>query len=201
MASFSVNLSNLVQNALVLGAVQIRSELQGLVDVLAGASLNHVMEIGSEAGGTFYAWCHLASGIKISVDLPTGDSGSGRFSHPDRLEERTRWFQSFARNVHVITGDSHGSEVFEKVKAILGKARLDFLFIDGDHSYEGVKMDFETYRKFVKPGGLIAFHDIKDTEHHRVRGCYVGKFWAELEGDKREFLGTEHWGGIGLLKN
>jgi cephalosporin hydroxylase len=187
MASLPINLANLVQNALALGAVQVREELQGLVDVLAYERIQHILEIGSEAGGTFYAWCQLASGMKISVDLPTGNSGSGRFSHPDRLEERTRWFESFAPDVHVITGDSHGAEVYRAVKALLGEEQLDFLFIDGDHSHAGVKMDFETYGRFVRPGGLIAFHDIKDTDHHRYRGCFVADFWKELKGDKESF--------------
>ena len=43
----------------------------------------------------------------------------------------------------------------------LGGAELDFLFIDGDHSYAGVKQDFEKYSGYVKRGGLIAFHDIR----------------------------------------
>jgi len=37
---------------------------------------------------------------------------------------------------------------------------LDFLFIDGDHTYEGVKRDFEMYSPLVRNGGIIAFHDI-----------------------------------------
>jgi predicted O-methyltransferase YrrM len=37
---------------------------------------------------------------------------------------------------------------------------FDALFIDGNHSYEYVKKDFENYSKKVKPGGIIAFHDV-----------------------------------------
>jgi len=36
---------------------------------------------------------------------------------------------------------------------------IDFLFIDGDHSYEGVKADYERHKVKVRPGGLIALHD------------------------------------------
>ena len=34
---------------------------------------------------------------------------------------------------------------------------LDLLFIDGDHSYEGVRQDYKMYSKLVRDGGLIAF--------------------------------------------
>ncbi|MEO0196406.1 MAG: class I SAM-dependent methyltransferase [candidate division WOR-3 bacterium] len=43
---------------------------------------------------------------------------------------------------------------------MLGNSKLDFLFIEGNHSYEGVKMDFEMYFPLVRKGGIIAFHDI-----------------------------------------
>ena len=37
---------------------------------------------------------------------------------------------------------------------------VDFLFIDGDHSLEGVKLDDEQYGQLVRSGGIIAFHDV-----------------------------------------
>jgi len=36
---------------------------------------------------------------------------------------------------------------------------IDFLFIDGDHSYEGCRGDIEAWRPHVKRGGIIALHD------------------------------------------
>jgi hypothetical protein len=37
--------------------------------------------------------------------------------------------------------------------------KINFLFIDGDHSIEGASYDFENYSPKVVKGGLIAFHD------------------------------------------
>jgi hypothetical protein len=37
--------------------------------------------------------------------------------------------------------------------------KIDFLFIDGDHSYEGVKLDFELYSKLLTDNGVILIHD------------------------------------------
>ena len=42
-------------------------------------------------------------------------------------------------------------------------APIEVLFIDGDHSYEGAKADFERWSAFVQPGGHVLFHDAVDT--------------------------------------
>ena len=51
---------------------------------------------------------------------------------------------------------------------------IDILLIDGDHSYEGVKADYERYVPFVKKGGLILIHDV--CNHGAVK-----RFWKELK--------------------
>lgn len=38
-------------------------------------------------------------------------------------------------------------------------ASLDFVFLDGDHSYEGLKQDIELWLPKVKPGGYLCGHD------------------------------------------
>lgn len=55
---------------------------------------------------------------------------------------------------------------------------LDYLFIDGDHSYEGVKKDFELYSPLVRAGGVIVFHDIVP---HKGSDCKVDEFWQEIK--------------------
>lgn len=201
METMTLGTTDLVKQAIAFGAVQIPEEITGLVNFLRPRGPKNVMEIGSEAGGTFYLWCRLTAigGVKISLDLPSGSSGSGRFVEQKALAERTTLFRRWSANVRVVTGDSHQQSVWNDVNDILRGEKLDFLFIDGDHSYEGVEMDFEDYKGFVRPGGLIAFHDINDSEFHRKRGCYVGKFWRELGGEKREFNAHQEWGGIGVV--
>lgn len=46
---------------------------------------------------------------------------------------------------------------------------VDFLFIDGDHRYEGLKADWEAWRDLIAPGGLVALHDTVG----RAFGCEV----------------------------
>lgn len=48
---------------------------------------------------------------------------------------------------------------------------IDFLFIDGDHSYDGVKHDFEAFSPWLTDGALVAFHD-SAWEHYRDRKGY-----------------------------
>jgi predicted O-methyltransferase YrrM len=87
------------------------------------------------------------------------------------------------------------------VESILVDDKLDFLFIDGDHTYEGVKKDFEMYSPLVRKGGLIAFHDI--CKHPPQLNCTVDKFWNEIKGsyDFEEIIDnpSQNWAGIGVL--
>jgi predicted O-methyltransferase YrrM len=50
-----------------------------------------------------------------------------------------------------------------------GDQTYNFVFIDGDHSYEGVKADFELYSPMLEPGGYLVFDD------------YRRKDWPEIE--------------------
>lgn len=65
-------------------------------------------------------------------------------------------------------------DAFTLVKEFLGERKINSFFIDGDHSYEGVKYDFETYSPFVNSPGIIGIHDI-------MRKDSVGKFWEEIK--------------------
>jgi cephalosporin hydroxylase len=196
----TLTVASMVDRAFAEGMVQVREEITGFVSFLRPRRLRHAIEIGSEAGGTFYLWCQLVSGMKISVDLPTGPFGSGKFAEQSALLDRMGRMLSWAPNVRIVTGDSHADTTKQHVVELLEGQTVDLLFIDGDHSYEGVKRDFEMYREFVGPGGLIAFHDVNDTPWHRRRGCHVGRFWQELEGSKLEFNQFSHWAGIGVLE-
>ena len=49
------------------------------------------------------------------------------------------------------------------------------MFIDGDHTYEGVKKDFKMYKTLVRKNGLIAFHDINS----ETMGVF--HFWREIK--------------------
>jgi predicted O-methyltransferase YrrM len=158
-----------------------------------------VVEIGTKFGGTLYCWCRLATpdATLISIDLRGAQFGGGY--SPERAEEMRLLFPREDQQLHLIEADSHADDTLSEVRALVD--RLDFLFIDGDHSYEGVKRDFEMYGPLVRAGGLIAFHDI--CKHPPRRAADVDIFWREVrEGrDYEEFVsGPAPWGGIGVLR-
>ena len=111
----------------------------------------------------------------MSVDLPYDRWGEGY------AVWRVPVYRRFARRqqtIHLFRGNSHTPEMLERVRKALGNQPLDALFIDGDHSYEGVKMDFETYGPLVGKGGMIAFHDIVENNNLRFQ---VHRFWNEVK--------------------
>ncbi len=120
--------------------------------------------------------------------MPGGPFGGG---YP---EWRIPLYKSFARDgqkIFLIGGDSHDPKMLKKVKEILGGRKLDFLFIDGDHTYEGVRRDFEMYFPLVRKGGIIAFHDI--VPHPPETGAEVDKFWNEIKNNYKYLERVKDW--------
>jgi predicted O-methyltransferase YrrM len=179
-----------------LAPLQIRSELLSLAKEVARLRPRNAMEIGSYLGGTLFLFCRLAhpDARILSVDMYRGNFGGAR-----KLIYYS--FVSKAQKLHVIHGDSHSATTQSRIVRKLGPAMLDFLFIDGDHSYEGVKRDFEMYSPLVRPGGMIAFHDI--VAHPPEAQCHVKDFWDEVKQRYRhkEVIESprQSWAGIGLL--
>lgn len=135
-----------------------------------------ILEIGTAQGGSLFLFTKLAdSNAKIiSIDLPKGDFGGGY------EEYKIDFYKSFVsgnQTMHLLREDSHSTETRKKVEAILEGQKIDFLFIDGDHTYNGVKSDFDLYSPLVSSNGLIGFHDIVAS----TEGCEVRRFWNETK--------------------
>lgn len=179
---------------------QNKDELYTCAKFVEELKPKNILEVGSQFGGTFYVWCKLSTGKRISVDLPCGDFGG--ITH-EAVFARNEKIKSIFDNVHFVAGDSHMEETRKNVEGILQGESVDFLFIDADHTYAGVKKDYEMYKGFVKPGGYIGFHDI-----NKIEECQVDKLWEELQGEKIEINYHQSWapwrtnlGGIGIIKN
>lgn len=180
-----------------LAPIQVEEELEQLVVAVQAIQPKRILEIGTSMGGTLYLWTRIADpkATIVSVDLPGGQFGGGY------SVLRTPLYQRFARptqNLHLLRADSHSPETLAQVKSLIPEP-LDFLFIDGDHTYEGVRQDWETYSPLVRPGGLIAFHDIagnyEDTQVKRLWDeVKVGRDHSEFCYHPRQFY------GIGLIR-
>lgn len=194
------------------GLTQHTYEISSLIQLLNENNIKSFMEIGTFKGGTMYLFSKICSGKKISVDFVDPSSGYGREWNLFDVEARNQSLRGEFPDIHFIEGNSHSQEVILKVREMLGAEKIDFLFIDGDHTYDGVRRDYLMYREFVKKGGYIAFHDIIDCHFHQENGCDVFRFWNEVQGNKQEFICREsestcflgdikEWGGIGVIKN
>lgn len=158
--------------------VQIFDELLNLAKITYKLRPKNILEIGTAKGGTLFVFCRISlpNATIISIDLPGGPFGGG---YPIYRTLLYRAFVKPGQRIHLIRADSHDPRTLEKVKEVLKGELLDVLFIDGDHTYEGVKRDFEMYSPLVKRGGIIAFHDIVSGPPENVGG--VPKFWNEIK--------------------
>lgn len=199
-----MNIKEIIEEAYDLGMVQNEYEITEAAKFVEKLNVKDFVEIGTDRGGTFMVWGRLSDpeGTKISVDWVAGPwSSTNSIMHePFDLQRRNDAMRTVGKNVHILNGDSHSEEMVRHVKSILGDKKVDFLFIDGDHSYLGVKLDFYMYKQFVKPGGWIGFHDIKNTDHHHNEHCFVDQFWEELNYEKVWFRSDNNWGGIGFIQ-
>jgi predicted O-methyltransferase YrrM len=174
--------------------VQVWSEITPLLRAVAELKPGAVMEIGRGGGGTLFLFAAVsdprATLLSVDLEAPRG--------------WKVPIYQSFAQpgqRIELLDADSHDPNTRSRVLDLLQGRGLDFLFIDGDHSYAGVKKDFEMYAPLVNSGGMVAFHDI--VHHPTYPKCEVEKFWNEVKQGHRHAELVEDWAqgwfGIGVL--
>lgn len=180
--------------------MQIREEIRELLKILNKMKPKVVLEIGTANGGSLFLFSRVAANDAtiISIDLPGGNFGGGYEVWRIPLYNA---FKSQKQKLYLIRENSHSDITLEKIKRILNGRKIDFLFIDGDHSYEGVKKDFNMYSNLVKDGGIIALHDIVSQTSDPE--CQVRIFWNEIKHKYKTkeiiYSKTQPWGGIGVI--
>jgi glycosyltransferase involved in cell wall biosynthesis len=181
---------------------QIEEEFSELLKIYKKLNPKNVCEIGSLLGWTLSRYIDASSpGTTIvSVDLPvrffTGPQdprvNQQEYGH---LILWKKWAKQKNVNLHVLPFSSLEQYTAGMTRSITPE--LDFLFIDGNHMYEAIRHDFNTYGSLVRKGGVIAFHDIAVNEEgggHR--------FWTEIKGNyeyKEILKSPEGKMGIGVI--
>jgi predicted O-methyltransferase YrrM len=137
--------------------VQNEPEIIGLLDLIESIQPKVVVEIGTRTCGTSFLLSQAIPSVQafIGLDLYVANW------------EKFRLFARPGQEIRSIEGSSYSDEIVQRVKDILNGRPIDMLFIDGDHSYDGAKQDFQQYHSLVRDGGLIALHDI--VQDHRTR--------------------------------
>lgn len=181
---------------------QIPEEFEKLLNFYKALKPKNVLEIGSLLGWSLKRFIDNAEpGANIiSIDYPVREF-VGPMDHRVDPQEYghlilwKKWAKSKNANLFVLPFSSFDQLTLDQVKAITPV--LDFIFIDGDHRYEAIKSDFIMYSQLVRPGGIIAFHDIAEKEEgggHR--------FWNEIKHNykhKEILLSPIKEKGIGVL--
>jgi len=176
-------------------AMQIPLEIESLQLYVDKIKPKVVVEIGSATGGTLARWFELPSvETIISIDLPNGIHGGQDIR--ERYSVVSDFYkQSFTsrKEFHPIDGDSKNKEIISQLETVLAGRKVDFLFIDGDHTLEGVTADFENYKGYLSEKSLVGFHDIIDSKFHRDNNCHVYDLWKSIKGmyKSKEFIHTE----------
>jgi predicted O-methyltransferase YrrM len=163
----------LLRSIFSIEPMQDEEEISQFLELLKSRGVRRLLEIGTANGGTLYLFSRaLPKGSTlISIDSPTWPVEGGYPSY------KQRFYQSFSKSQELILlrVNSHDELTVKRVRDLLQGRKLDSLFIDGDHSYEGVKADFEMLLPLVSEEGIVAFHDIHSSDCPGVR-----RFWSEI---------------------
>ncbi len=173
-----------------VNTIQQREEILALARAVDAIKPKTILEIGTALGGTLLIWSRIASDLVISCDIE------------DRSIQKS-FYTSFpppesSCKVSLLTGDSHTREFRALVEKQLNGRPVDFLFIDGDHTEKGVTADYLAYRDLVRPGGIIAFHDIVEKQPTPQNQVY--HLWKKIRETAvvEEFVGNPDQCGYGI---
>jgi cephalosporin hydroxylase len=129
-----------------------------------------VLEIGNFEGDSLRIWRE-----RLNPELLVGVQDTDELS-AETAEEL---------GVVAITGKSQDPETYERVLDALGGRKISLLYIDGDHSYDAVKRDWELYTPLVASRGVVVLHDAARENNPSVE---VFKFWPEAREGRRSAL-------------
>ena len=132
------------------------------------------LEIGVHNGTSMsYASFERSDMQCIGIDL--FENTISRYRH-DRLQyDRTlaniSKINNTKENICLLKGNSFYPEIVNKVAEKIQDRKIDLLFIDGDHSYNGIKSDFINYTPFLRKGGIIVIDDYNQMYPEILKFC------------------------------
>jgi len=186
---------------------QYERELWRMLEIYRTLRPRRVLEIGSLYGGTLWFWMQYSEpgAVIVSIDLilPTIDHRFGEIIRCQALWQP--WAEAAQVNLVTLHANSNEAAI---VRQAARHGPFDFIFVDGGHDYETVQNDYEKYWPMVRPGGVMAFHDIAYPDLNSPHQIDVGRWWRDLKmnGHRpmawlREMFdhdGQDDW-GIGVL--
>ena len=160
-----------------------------LIEMLRPRTL---VELGTQHGVSYCAFCQAVVELKLStrcyaVDTWLGDAHAHHYKESVYLDlqEFHRRYEAFSTLLRM---------TFDQALPNIADASVDLLHIDGLHTYDAVRTDYETWRPKLSDRAVILFHDTVETQ----RDFGVHRLWAELSPNFPSF-NFEHGHGLGIL--
>ena len=154
---------------------------------------NVLVELGTHTGNSYCAFCQAVSRLELptsctAVDSWGGDPQAGFYGEEiyrelsDYHDRRYASFSSLLRTT------------FDEAVEQFADGSIDLLHIDGFHTYDAVRHDFETWRAKLSDRAIVLFHDVNE------RGSDFGawRVWEELTRSHPSFTFL-HSHGLGVL--
>jgi O-antigen biosynthesis protein len=153
------------------------------------------VELGTHSGNSYFSFCQATMEGNIetkcyAVDTWQGDEHAGNYS--DEIFQQVNAYNqehyaSFSRLLRM---------TFDEALSYFSDGSIALLHIDGLHTYEAVKHDFESWLPKLASGAVVLFHDT----NVRERGFGVWKVWEELQATYPNNLEFLHSHGLGVLQ-
>jgi len=161
-----------------------------LVSILKPA---RIVELGTHYGVSFFAFCEAAKEASAStfvyaVDTWQGDAHSGTYNEDVYSKVMLHWEKHHRRRSRLVRS------TFDAAAAQFEDKSIDILHIDGLHTYDAVKHDYQTWLPKLKDESAILFHDI----NVREQDFGVWKLWEEIRHDHITYE-VMNGHGLGIL--
>jgi hypothetical protein len=150
------------------------------------------VELGVHNGMSFFAACQVAEHLGLETECVAVDSWIGDEHAGFHDTEVFDAFRAYLRATY--PQQQYIQSFFSAAHGCFEEGSIDLLHIDGLHTYEAVKNDFETWLPKASDTGVIIFHDINVFE----RGFGVWRLWEELK-ERYPAYGFAHQHGLGII--
>jgi len=162
-------------------------------DLIAELKPRVFVELGTHFGESYFGFCQAIQETRIhcsahAIDTWTGDPQAGRYGR------RVFEYVSTYNAAHYASFSTLMQMNFEDAVTQFEDGTIDLLHLDGCHTYDAVKHDFETWLPKVSSGGVILIHDI--AVHQDDFGSW--KLWEEIS-DLFPSFAFLHSCGLGVL--
>jgi hypothetical protein len=164
-------------------------------DLIVALQPQLIVELGTHWGEAYFTFCqtvqeHGLSSLCYAVDHWQGDEHAGLYGE-EVYEEVSDYNARFYRQFSYLLRRS-----FDEALAQFSDNSVGLLHIDGLHTYEAVRHDFQQWFPKVCPGGIVLLHDI--VPRHQDFG--VWRLWDEIKSEFPQTFEFHHSWGLGVVR-